>query len=134
MNHPRRGVGLVEILVGIMILVMGLMPLFQIYRQSRTRVDTSQDMLLLQSHALQALAEGRAIVAAGELRQLDTSGEEVLERESLGVKTVAKISRIAGDRLLMVFVRAQSKDRIYETYQVVSDPFTSFVLKRGEED
>jgi hypothetical protein len=123
---PRRAVTVVELLVGLAILALGVLPVFDLLGGARQRVGTSREMLVLQSQALQLLSEGRARIASGELRQLDSLGEEVLRATRDGVASELKISRIAGGRLLMLFVRAETRDRYYETYQVASDPFTSF--------
>lgn len=128
----RLGVSVVEVLVGIAVLALGVLPVLDLLGGARQRVGTSREMLVLQSQALQLLSEGRARVASGELRQLDSFGEEVLTVTRERVTTTLRISRIAGGRLLMLFVRAETPDRYYETYQVASDPFTSFEVDLEE--
>lgn len=122
----RSGVTIVEVLIGIAVLTLGILPIMDIFSGARRGVGTSREMLLLQGQALQVLSEGRAIVSSGELRQLDSTGEELVETERNGVKSTLRISRLAGGRLLMLFVHAENQDRFYESYQVVSDPFSSF--------
>lgn len=124
--RTRRGVTIVEVLLGVTVLALGILPLMDIFSGARRGVGTSREMLLLQGQALQVLSEGRAIVSSGELRQLDSTGEEVVEVERNGVRSTLRISRLAGGRLLMLFVHAETEDRFYQSYQVVSDPFSSF--------
>jgi hypothetical protein len=128
LSRRRRGSTIIEVLVGIAVLTLGIMPIMDIFSGARRGVGTSREMLLLQSQALQVLTEGRAIVSSGELRQLDSTGEELLEGNRNGIKTTLRISRLAGGRLLLLFVHAETADRFYESFQVVSDPFSSFEM------
>lgn len=138
MNHPatihrRPGVSLLELLVGFAVLALGVIPLYQMFSGARARVDTSREMLRLQAEALQILGQGRNLVASGALPELDEDREELVRQEQGGITATARLSRLAGGRLVMVFARAEGFGRFYETFQVVSDPFTSFASAEGEE-
>lgn len=125
-SRPRSGVSILELLVGFAVLAFGVVPLYQMFSGSRQRVETSREMLRLQAEALQILGQGRNLVASGALPELDEEQEELLRQERDGVVATARLSRLAGGRLVMVFARAEGFGRFYETFQVVSDPFTSF--------
>ena len=129
----RPGVSILELLVGFAVLALGVVPLYQMFSGSRQRVDTSREMLRLQAEALQILGQGRNLVSSGALPELDEDQEELLRQERAGVVSTARLSRLAGGRLVMVFARAEGFGRFYETFQVVSDPFTSFVNAGGSE-
>lgn len=132
-GRRRRAVSLLELLVGFAVLAFGVIPLYQMFSGSRERVETSREMLRLQAEALQILGQGRNLVAAGALPALDAETDELLHVERAGVVATARLSRLAGGKLVMVFARAEGFGRFYETFQVVSDPFTSFASTEEEE-
>lgn len=130
----RPGVSILELLVGFAVLAFGVIPLYQMFSGSRARVDTSREMLRLQAEALQILGQGRNLVASGALPELDEDQEELLREVRNEVTSTARLSRLAGGRLVMVFARAEGFGRFYETFQVVSDPFTSFASDEEEDE
>ena len=83
-------------------------------------------MLLLQNQALQALSEARALVSSGDLLDLGSTEEEILDGEEDGVGYVITISRIEENGAFRVSVRVAREGRYFEVSHVVADPLVSF--------
>lgn len=122
----RRGVTLLEVLVALTILGLGVVPLYDLFRGARGTLAATQDMLLLQSRALQMLAEGNALVAAGGALDLGADEEEVIETEDLGVACRLVISRAEAEAAYRIEVRATHHGRFFRIEGTAADPTASF--------
>lgn len=125
MNRRRRGISVLELVIALAVLTLGVIPLFQMLRQSRGVVGASRQALVLEAHAMQGLAEAEALVHDGHFSNLDPAEEEVLVREEGDVKIQLVVTRIADWKLFQVRVRAEGPQRFFELAAVVSDPLAS---------
>lgn len=121
----RRGLSVLEIVVGLTILSLGVIPLFQLFSGTRGIVGASREMLQLENRAMQVLDEGRALVHAGQFDELDPDQEEVLELAEGGVRSTMVVTRLAQWKLFHVAVRSEGEDRFFEVAFVVADPLAS---------
>lgn len=129
----RQGVTILELLIALTILALGLLPYFDMLRGARGILGESQEMLLLENQAMQALAEARALIASGDLVALEADEEEVLEATEGGLDYEIVVRRGEDRRRFEVTVRAESDDRFFQLTQVVSDPLASmFRIDEGE--
>lgn len=129
-RHPehrgsRRGISVLELVLALAVLAIGIIPLFQMLRQSRGLVGASRRALVLESHAMQGLAEAEALVQDGHFESLDGAQEEVLVREEGDVRIHLVVTRFADRKLFRVRVRAEGSRRFFELVAVVSDPLAS---------
>jgi hypothetical protein len=131
MNRPRirlgsrRGISVLELVMALAVLALGIIPLFQMLRQSRGVVGASRQALVLESHAMQGLAEAEALVHDGHFEGLASAEEEVLVREEGDVRIQLVVTRIVDWKLFQVRVRAEGPKRFFELAAVVSDPLAS---------
>ncbi len=128
MRSPRRrsGVSLLELVIGLAILVVGVIPYLDLMRGARGILGDSQEMLLLQSQTLQALEEARSLVSSGGLADLGEKEEELLEAEESGVRYAIVIHRVEGRPHYRIEVRAEGFDRFFRLASLVADPLAGF--------
>lgn len=121
----RRGLGVVEVLIGLVVLGLGAFPLFSLLRTTRGVVGQGREMLALELGAMRGLAEVEALVAAGHFRGLGPDEEEELARDEGPVALRMVVTRDDPRRLLRVAVRAESETRFFRLKVVVADPLAS---------
>lgn len=123
-KRSRAGVTVVEVLVAVAILAAGMFPIFTLYRGARTGIGISRAMVELQDEAHGQLAAAKVRIRTGQLRAEEVDGEVVEEATRGEVRSkVTVTSSLRLGRLLTVKVRVERKDRFYEAYEMVSDPF-----------
>lgn len=121
----RRGISVLELVLALAVLSLGVIPLFQLLRQSRGVVGASQRALVLEAHAMQGLAEAEALVHDGHFGGLGAAEEEVLVRDEGDVRIQLVVTRVPDWKLFQVRVRAEGPQRFFELAAVVADPLAS---------
>ena len=121
----RRGLSVLELVLALAVLTLGIIPLFQMLRQSRGVVGASRQALVLEAHAMQGLAEAEALVHDGHFENLGGAEEEVLVRQEGDVRIQLVVTRILDWKLFQVRVRAEGPQRFFELAAVVADPLAS---------
>jgi prepilin-type N-terminal cleavage/methylation domain-containing protein len=124
----RRGVTLVEIIVGITILALGMIPVLNLLGGTRGRLGQSQEMLLAESASFQALASERSRIAAGEFVDMEDNKEEEHEYQAPGVRSLVVLVREPDRPLFRLKVSSETKQHFFEITCWVADPFAAIGL------
>lgn len=122
----RPGLSLAEILIGVAVLAVGLVPLFDFLGASRGTLGSSKEAMLLEMKSSQALAEAISLIGTGELVALPDGEEEVLELDEDGFQCEIRIVRVPDRGLFRLKVKASGPEKFLELTTVVSDPLASF--------
>lgn len=118
----RRGMSLVEVLVGLFILGVGLLPVLNLMGGSRSALGQSKEMVRLEGVTFQALAHARALVLSGELADLGADEEEAVEFTEPGLTCRVLVSRVPGRPLFRLAARTALEDRYFAIACLVADP------------
>ncbi len=127
----RRGVTLAEVLVGIAVLALGLLPLAGVMRGSRGMLSDSRDMLLLESATLSALERGRARVRAGLHSDLEVGEERDEDLGSGSHSCVLRVRRAEAHGLFELEAQAARGARFVVMQVVEADPVVSLAADPG---
>lgn len=115
----RRGTTLTEACLALLVLGIGVVPLWAMLRGARHQVGDARAQLVLRVRAFEALEEGRRMVLEGTL-QARPGALEVLDRP--GATCFLELHRQAPGSPLVLAVRAEAGDLAYEVEAVVAGP------------
>lgn len=127
----RRGLSFLEILLGISILALGVLPVLDLLVGARRALSDAREVLHLESRALEVLARARATVAARLHLGTPTGRVLALEGEDRGVRWVVRVRSLEPGVRYWLGVRTEAEGRYFELGQVISDPRGSFFRSRG---
>lgn len=118
----RRGLGLAEMLLGLAVLAVVLLPTLAMMSGARGSLARSRDALLLEDAALRALGIGRGLVRAGDLADLGPGEEEVVELDDAATACRLVISRDAEAPVFVLAAEARREGRWLALEARAADP------------
>lgn len=126
----RRGLSLLEVVLGLAVLGVGLLPIFDILGSTRNQISRGREALDLQSVALEVLDQTRRKVTPlpPELR----SGEEVVDHLELrGYRVKRTLTYVPRKRWIHARIRVESPERFFEITSLTAEVGASFLPPRG---
>ena len=115
----RRGASLTEVCLALLVLGLGLVPVFAMLRGARHQVGDARAQLVLRVRAFEGLEQGRLLLQEGRLAARP-GGSEVLDGP--GATCFLRLRREQEDGPWILAVRAEGGDLAYEVEAVVPGP------------